>query len=67
MDELELLAKYEPVLRFAKSERCFPRRVEPYLERCKIFPSGPAAAWETISHFNEALVNNMVYLQSEQF
>jgi len=67
MDELELLAKYEPVLRFAKSERFFPMRVEPYLAMCKIFPSGPAAALETISHFNEALVDHMGELQSEQF
>jgi hypothetical protein len=41
MDDSELLKKYEPVLRFAKSERFFPMAVEPYLEKCTIFPKGP--------------------------
>ena len=36
MDDCELLKKYEPVLRFAKSERFFPMAVEPYLEKCTI-------------------------------
>ncbi|MBL8103138.1 MAG: hypothetical protein JNM02_11440, partial [Anaerolineales bacterium] len=67
MDDLELLAKYEPVLRFAKSERFFPMAVEPYLEMCQIFPSGPRGAVETISHFDESLVDHMGELQSEQF
>ena len=67
MNDLELLEKYEPVLRFAKSERFFPMAVEPYLAMCKIFPSGPKGAVETISHLNEALVDHMGELQSEQF
>ena len=33
MQDSELLKKYEPVLRFAKSERFFPMAVEPYLDR----------------------------------
>lgn len=41
MNDSELLRKYEPVLRFAKSERFFPMAVEPYLENCAIFASGP--------------------------
>ena len=41
MNESELLKKYEPVLRFARSERFFPMAVESYLEQCKIFPNGP--------------------------
>ncbi len=41
MNDSELLKKYEPVLRFAKSERFFPMAVEPYLEKCTIFPNGP--------------------------
>jgi hypothetical protein len=41
MNDSELLKKYEPVLRFARSERFFPMAVEPYLERCTIFPNGP--------------------------
>ena len=41
MNDSELLKKYEPVLRFAKSERFFPMAVEPYLEKCTIFPKGP--------------------------
>jgi hypothetical protein len=41
MNDSELLKKYEPVLRFAKSERFFPMAVGPYLEKCTIFPNGP--------------------------
>jgi hypothetical protein len=62
----ELLEKYEPVLRFAKSERFFPMAVEPYLEMCQIFPSGPQGALESLLHFNEPLLSRIGKLQSEQ-
>lgn len=67
MTELELLEKYEPVLRFAKSERFFPMAVEPYLEKCLIFPSGPQGALESFSHFHEPLITRIGRLQSEQY
>ena len=67
MTDLELLEKYEPVLRFAKSERFFPMAVEPYLEKCLIFPSGPQGALESFSHFHEPLVTRIGRLQSEQY
>ena len=41
MNDSDLLKKYEPALRFARSERFFPMAVEPYLKRCAIFPNGP--------------------------
>lgn len=66
MKELELLKKYEPVLRFAKSERFFPMAVEPYLEMCSIFPSGPEGVVESFAHFNEPLATRIGRLQSEQ-
>ena len=67
MTELELLEKYEPVLRFAKSERFFPMDVEPYLERCSLFASGPNGVMEFLSHHGEPLVTRMGRLKSEQF
>lgn len=67
MNELELLEKYEPVLRFAKSERFFPMAVEPYLERCMIFPSGPHGAGELFGHLNEPLEGKIGRLQSHEF
>ena len=65
--DLELLEKYEPVLRFAKSERFFPMAVEPYLERCLIFPSGPQGVIESFAHLNEPLITRIGKLQSEQY
>jgi hypothetical protein len=65
--ELELLEKYEPVLRFAKSERFFPMAVEPYLERCSIFASGPQGVLELFSHQHEQLIARIGKLKSEQF
>lgn len=67
MTDLELLRKYEPVLRFAKSERFFPMAVEPYLEACSIFPSGPHGAAELFSHLNEPLIDKIGNLESEQY
>ncbi|MBL8050747.1 MAG: hypothetical protein JNM46_05945 [Anaerolineales bacterium] len=67
MDDLELLEKYEPVLRFAKSERFFPMAVEPYLEWCNFFPSGAQGAAELFSHLNEPLIYKIGRLNSEQF
>ena len=67
MTELEILEKYEPVLRFAKSERFFPMAVEPYLERCYLFPSGPQGVVEALTHLNEPLIVRMGRLSSEQF
>jgi hypothetical protein len=67
MTDLELLEQYEPTLRFAKSERFFPMAVEPYLERCLIFPSGPEGVVERLEHFNEPLIYRIGKLKSEQF
>jgi hypothetical protein len=65
--ELELLQMYEPVLRFAKSERFFPMAVEPYLERCALFASGPHGVVEFLQHTTEPLIERIGRLKSEQF
>jgi len=67
LNDLELLKKYEPVLRFAKSERFFPMPVEPYLEMCHLFPSGPLGIAEAITHIRMSLVGKIGELKSEQF
>ena len=64
--DLELLEKYEPVLRFAKSERFFPMAVEPYLEKCTLFPSGPLGVIESLAHINEPVASRIGKLESEQ-
>lgn len=66
MDELDLLEKYEPVLRFAKSERFFPMAVEPYLERCVLFASGPQGVLESVTHLTEPVLERIGKLESEQ-
>jgi hypothetical protein len=65
--DLDLLEKYEPVLRFAKSERFFPMAVEPYLEECFIFPNGPQGAAELFAHLNEPLIDKIGNLESNQY
>jgi len=67
MDDHELLAKYEPVLRFAKSERFFPMAVEPYLEKCHILPSGPQGVVGLLSHMNEAPAARIGKLHSGEY
>jgi hypothetical protein len=67
VDDLELLEKYEPVLRFAKSERFFPMTVEPYLEQCLLFPSGSQGVVDAVQHLNEPLSQKIGRLSSEQF
>jgi hypothetical protein len=68
MSDAELLKKYEPVLRFAKSERFFPMPVEPYLERCTIFPSGPQGVVGLLTtHSSESLVTRIGKLQSGEY
>ncbi len=67
MDDSELLKKYEPVLRFAKSERFFPMAVEPYLEKCTIFPSGPQGVVGLLSHPSEPLVTRLGKLESAEY
>ena len=68
MEDHELLEKYEPVLRFAKSERFFPMAVEPYLERCHILPSGPQGVVGLLSNLNdEPLVTRIGKLQSGEY
>src|SRR5215475_13234604 len=67
MTDAELLATYEPVLRFAKSERFFPMAVEPYLERCSIFPSGPQGVVGLLAHLNEPLITTIGRLQSGEY
>ncbi|MEO8354648.1 MAG: hypothetical protein ABI621_01925 [Chloroflexota bacterium] len=67
MNDAELLKRYEPVLRFAKSERFFPMAVEPYLEKCTIFPSGPQGVVGVLSHLNEPLITRIGKLQSGEY
>ena len=67
MTDHELLKKYEPVLRFAKSERFFPMAVEPFLEKCTIFPSGPQGVVGLLSHPNEPLVTRIGKLESGEY
>ena len=67
MNDLELLKKYEPVLRFAKSERFFPMSVEPYVEMCHLFPSGSQGAAELFAHLNEPLLGKIGRLKSGQY
>jgi len=64
MTDPELLEKYEPVLRFAKSERFFPMAVEPYLEKCTLLPSGPQGMVGLLAHLNEPLRTRIGKLQS---
>src|SRR4026207_1168136 len=67
MIDEELLKCYEPVLRFAKSERFFPMAVEPYLERCQILPSGPQGVVELLSHLNEPPLTAIGKLHSGEY
>ncbi|NWG08383.1 MAG: hypothetical protein HXY35_17030 [Chloroflexi bacterium] len=67
MDDSELLKRYEPVLRFAKSERFFPMAVEPYLEKCNIFPSGPQGVAELLWHLSEPLATRIGKLRSGEY
>ena len=67
MDDSELLRKYEPVLRFARSERFFPMAVEPYLEKCTIHPSGPQGVVGLLSHVDEPLATRIGKLESGEY
>lgn len=67
MDDAELLAKYEPVLRFAKSERFFPMAVEPYLEQCSLRPSGPQGVAGLLFNLHEPLVTRLGKLFSGEY
>jgi len=65
--ELELLEKYEPVLRFAKSERFFPMAVDAYVQGCSLFASGPQGVMELIPKNDEPLITRIGKLKSDQF
>lgn len=68
MNDAELLKTYEPVLRFAKSERFFPMAVEPYLEQCTVFPSGPQGVVGLLTTLSsESLVTRIGKLQSGEY
>jgi hypothetical protein len=67
MQDSELLKKYEPVLRFAKSERFFPMAVEPYLERCYLLPGGPQGAVEELLHLSDPVRTRIGKLHSGDY
>jgi hypothetical protein len=67
MNDSELLRKYEPVLRFAKSERFFPMAVEPYLEKCTIHAYGPQGVVGLLSHLGEPLISRIGKLSSGEY
>jgi hypothetical protein len=63
----ELLETYEPVLRFAKSERFFPMAVEPYLEMCTIHASGPQGMAGLLAQAQLPLLERIGSLSGEQY
>ena len=67
MDDQSYLKKYEPVLRFAKSERFFPMAVESYLEKCHILPNGPQGVVGLLSHLHEPLIESLGKLNSGEY
>jgi hypothetical protein len=67
LNDLELIETYEPILRFAKSERFFPMDVERYLEKCQLFPSGPLGVMEIVTNLQDTLTKRIGNLQSEQY
>ncbi|MEW6029020.1 MAG: hypothetical protein ACOYZ8_17905 [Chloroflexota bacterium] len=67
MTDEELLEQYEPVLRFAHSERFFPMDATRYLERCVLFPSGPQGVLELVTHLDKPLTERIGKLKSGQF
>jgi hypothetical protein len=67
MNDFDLLRKYEPVLRFARSERFFPMAVEPYLERCTVHASGPQGVAELLWHLNEPVTEKIGKLHSGEY
>ncbi len=67
MNDSELLRKYEPVLRFARSERFFPMAVEPYLEKCTIHPSGPQGVVGLLSYPDGSLATRIGKLESGEY
>jgi hypothetical protein len=44
-DDLRLLRRYEPVLRFTEGELFLPMPVEDYLERCSLWRTGSRRGW----------------------
>ncbi|HEY5901131.1 MAG TPA: hypothetical protein VIU39_01175 [Anaerolineales bacterium] len=67
MDDTEYLRAYEPILRFAQSERFFPMDAERYLRECQLFPSGPQGAFELLAHVNDMRTSRIGRLQSWQY
>src|SRR5204863_1069842 len=48
-------------------ERFFPMAVEPYLERCRILPSGPQGMVGLLSNLNDPLVTQIGNLRSGEY
>ncbi|MGE5250117.1 MAG: hypothetical protein ACM3QS_07855 [Bacteroidota bacterium] len=66
MNDREYLQAYEPILRFARSERFFPMDADRYLEHCQIFSSGPQGVLELVTHREAVKRKRLGRLQSEQ-
>lgn len=67
LNELEYLRKYEPVLRFAKSERFFPMDAERYLEYCRIFPSSALTLPTLVNFYDIPLVQMLGKLERGEY
>lgn len=74
MNDLELLRKYEPVLRFTYGEKFYPAAVEGYVQRCSLWlrdaqgeekllvPQGELTL-EKLAAFREVPVGQQIYLR----
>lgn len=67
MNDLEYLQRYEPVLRFAKSERFFPMDAEQYLRYCRVFPSSPLTLPTIVNLYDTPLAKSLGKLERSEY
>ncbi len=67
MDDQQILKRYEPVLRFARSERFFPMDAQRYLEHCQVFPSGPQGVVGLVGHISDVREKRIGRLPGGQY
>lgn len=59
MDDLGLLRRYEPILRFTYGELFFPTRVDPYIRRSSLWLRGPRDSLTQLARAGELSIDQL--------
>ncbi|MBN1954911.1 MAG: hypothetical protein JW900_07650 [Anaerolineae bacterium] len=66
-DDVQLLQRFEPIIRYTRGERFFPMQVEPYVRACSLWVYRPDEEARCLVPADELTIDHLVVLETDNF